>query len=416
MEEMKLEVVLSAANVKAAWRRVKRNKGAPGVDRKTISDTKEHLKQHGRIIYDKLLAGEYKPAAVREVEIPKANGGIRKLGIPTVQDRLIQQALQQVLSGIFEPTMSNHSYGFRRHRSQHDAVAAAQEYVRQGKTWVVDIDLKSFFDQVPHDKLMHMISQKVRDKRILKLIGGYLRAPIRHKDGTQDKRLKGTPQGGPLSPLLANIYLGPLDQELESRGIAFVRYADDVALFLRSQRSAERVLESIKAWLTKHLKLEVNEDKSGVGPCGGSQLLGFRIHETGETSIAPKSIKKLKDRVRELWDARQSKSSVELRKQWRSCIRGWWTYFKFADQTYNLRDISGWIRRHMRKCFWQRWHNKAGRYNALQRLGINGRGLLVAGSKKGAWPTATHVALHQALSNKTLRNYGFIIPWELSGK
>lgn len=416
MEEVKLEAVLTSENLKAAWRRVRRNGGAAGVDRKTILDTKMHLKQHWRATCDKLLAGEYKPAAVREVEIPKANGGTRKLGIPTVQDRLIQQALQQVLSDIFEPTMSNHSYGFRRHRSQHDAVAAAREYVKQGKTWVADIDLKSFFDQVPHDKLMQMISQKVKDKRILTLIGGYLRAPIRHKDGTQDKRLKGTPQGGPLSPLLANIYLGPLDQELESRGIAFVRYADDVALFLSSQRSAERVLESIKAWLKRHLKLEVNEDKSGVGPSGGSQLLGFRIHETGKISIAPKAINKLKDRVRELWDARQSKRSVELRAQWCSFIVGWWNYFKYADLHRNVRDLSGWIRRHIRKCFWQRWHNKAGRYNALQRLGINGRGLLVAGSKKGAWPIATHVALNQALSNKTLRNYGFIIPWEPAGK
>lgn len=415
MEEVKLEAVLSQENLKRAWAAVKRNDGAAGVDRKTIDDTKAHLKRHWPGIREKLLNGSYQPAAVRAVEIPKASGASRMLGIPTVQDRLLQQALHQKLSEVFEPGMSQHSYGFRPNRSAHDAVSAARGHVTQGKIWVVDIDLKSFFDQVNHDRLMHLVSRAVGDKRILKLIGGYLRAPLRHADGRQERRLRGTPQGGPLSPLLANIYLDPLDKELEQRGIAFVRYADDIALFHSSERSAQRALESIKAWLTKHLELEVNEAKSGAGPSGGSQLLGFRIHETGNVSIAPKALARLKERVRQLWDARQSLKSEELRAQWQRYMTGWWNYFGYANWRKEVVRLSGWIRRHMRKCFWLRWHNRAGRYNALRRLGVRGRGLNVAGCRRGAWPMATHVVVNQALKTATLNRFGFTLPWELAG-
>lgn len=415
MEEVKLEAILSPQNLKKAWAAVKRNDGAAGVDRKTIDDTKAHLKQHWPGIREKIANGNYQPAAVRAVEIPKANGGSRMLGIPTVQDRLLQQALHQKLSEVFEPKMSEHSYGFRPNRSAHDAVTAARGYVAQGKIWVVDIDLKSFFDQVNHDRLMNMVSREVHDKRILKLIGRYLRAPLRHADGRQEKRLRGTPQGGPLSPLLANIYLDPLDKELEQRGIAFVRYADDIALFHSSERSAHRALAGIKAWLAKHLELEVNEAKSGAGPSGGSQLLGFRIHETGNVSIAPKALQRFKERVRQLWDARQSLKSEELRTQWQRYITGWWNYFGYADWRQEVTSLSGWIRRHMRKCFWLRWHNRAGRYHALWRLGVRGRGLKVAGCRRGAWPMATHVVVNQALKTVTLNRFGFKLPWELAG-
>jgi len=215
MERVNLESILSQENLKEAWAAVKRNDGAAGVDRKTIQDTKAHLKVHWPDIREKILTGNYQPAAVRAVEIPKASGGKRLLGIPTVQDRLLQQAINQILSEVFEAKMSEYSYGSRPNRSAHDAVSTARGYVTQGKRWVVDIDLKSFFDQVNHDRLMNMVSREVSDKRILKLIGGYLRAPLRHADGRQEKRLRGTPQGGPLSPLLANIYLDPLDKELE---------------------------------------------------------------------------------------------------------------------------------------------------------------------------------------------------------
>ena len=271
------------------------------------------------------------------------------------------------------------------------------------------------FDQVNHDRLMNLVSREVSDKRVLKLIGRYLRAPLRHADGRQEKRLRGTPQGGPLSPLLANIYLDPLDKELEKRGISFVRYADDIALFASSERSAKRIQENITAWLKKHLELEVNEAKSGTGQSGGSQLLGFRIHESGNVSIAPKALQRLKERVRQLWDARQSLSSEELRSQWQSYITGWWNYFSYANWRREVKALSGWIRRHMRKCFWLRWHNRAGRHNALRRLGVRGKGLNVAGCRRGAWPMATHVVVNQALKTATLNRFGFTLPWELAG-
>lgn len=411
----KLETILSRENLEMAWSVVKRNDGAAGVDRKTISATDEHLKGHWPDIHDKLMAGQYQPAAIRAVQIPKASGGVRTLGIPTVQDRLIQQAIHQVLSAELDPRMSEHSYGFRPKRSAHDAVSAARVHVAQGKSWVVDIDLKSFFDQVNHDRLMNLLGKQIRDKRVLALIGRYLRAPLRQADGTQHKRTRGTPQGGPLSPLLANLYLDPLDKELERRGIAFVRYADDIALFLSSERAAQRILEDIKGWLRKHLDLEINEDKSGAGPSSGSQLLGFRIHQRGDVSIAPKALQKFKERVRQLWDARQSLTSQELRAQWQRYIGGWWNYFSYANWQSSVKKLSGWIRRHMRKCFWQRWHNRAGRRAALKRLGVKGRALDVAGCRRGAWPMARHVVVNQALKTSTLNRYGFALPWELAG-
>jgi RNA-directed DNA polymerase len=416
MEALRLEQVLAKDNMDMAWSAVERNDGAAGVDRKSVAATKAHLRQYWPDVREKLLGDKYQPAAVRAVEIPKASGGMRTLGIPNVQDRLIQQALHQGLSAVFEPQMSEHSYGFRPGRSQHDAVTAARNFVQQGKKWVVDIDLKSFFDQVSHDRLMNLISPSVDDKRILRLIGRYLRAPMRYADGKQEKRLKGTPQGGPLSPLLANIYLGPLDRELEQRGIAFVRYADDVALFLSSERAALRALESITVWLKKVLDLEVNESKSGSGPSDDSQLLGFRIHESGNVSIAPKAIERLKERVRALWDARQSLKSTELRDQWQRYITGWWNYFSYADWQSGVTRLSGWIRRHMRKCFWQRWHNRQGRRNALYRLGVRGRALGVAGTRTGAWSMSKSVTVNQALKTKTLNHHGFTLPWELAAR
>jgi len=415
-EEVKLDAVVTRENLEAAWAAVKANDGAAGVDRKTIKETAAHLKRHWAGIRDKLLNGAYQPAAVRAVEIPKGNGGSRRLGIPTEQDRLIQQALHQIMSAAFDGQMSEHSYGFRPKRSAHDAVSAARSHVAQGKNWVVDIDLKSFFDQVNHDRLMNLLSRKIADKRVLKLIGRYLRAPMRHADGRQEARQKGTPQGGPLSPLLANLYLDPLDNELERRGIDFVRYADDIALFVSSERAAKRVLESVKAWLREQLDLEVSEDKSGAERSEESQLLGFRIHEKGDVSPSPKALTKFKERVRPLWDARQSLTSEQLRTQWQRYITGRWNYVGHANWQREVKALSVWIRRHMRKCFWQRWHNRQGRSNALRRLGVTGRRQGVAGCRRGAWPMAKHVVVNQALKTATLNRYGFTLPWELAGK
>jgi len=409
-----LERVLEEENLRAAWLKVKANGGGPGVDGMDVEESGKHLHEHGEAIETKLRVGAYKPGAVRAVEIPKGSGGVRTLGIPNVSDRMIQQAIHQVLSPVWEPDFSDHSHGFRPNRSAHDAVSEAQAYVKVGKKWVVDIDLKSFFDQVDHDKLMGLVALKVRDKTLLRLIGNYLRAPMQEADGSRRKRTRGTPQGGPLSPLLANIYLDPLDKELEKRGASFVRYADDIAIYASSARSAERILKSIVHWIEKHLKVEVNREKSGSGPSDQSSLLGFRLYEDGRIGIAPKSIKNLKGRVRELWEARQNRTSKELRDQWQRYIRGWWNYFKLADWRREVEDLSGWIRRHMRKCFWLRWKTPRGRLNALRRLGVRGRGLGNAWCCRGAWAMARHYVLHQALKNRTLHRYGLIIPWEFA--
>ncbi len=413
-EAVTMESVLCKENLKAAWRTVETNRGSAGVDGMNVKCTQEHLRKHWKSAAEKLVAGEYRPAAIRAVEIPKPQGGVRTLGIPNVQDRLIQQAIHQKLSPLWETEFSEHSYGFRPDRSAHDAIRAARRYIQDGKRWVVDLDLKSFFDEVNHDRLMRLIGRKVRDKRLLRLIGNYLRASMQAPDGGRQKRRKGTPQGGPLSPLLANIYLDELDKELETRGLSFVRYADDVAIFCSSARSADRVLESVINWIEKHLKVPVNREKSGSGPTDESSLLGFRLYTDGSIGVSPKAIKKLKTRVRELWEARQSLRSVQLRDQWRRYINGWWNYFKLADRQWEVKDLSGWIRRHMRKCFWLRWSTPQGRINALKRLGIKGRPLGIGYTGLGAWRVASTWAMQRALSNATLKRYGFIMPWDFA--
>jgi RNA-directed DNA polymerase len=407
-----LEDVLAAENLNAAWVRVKANAGAAGVDGRTVEQTAVLIREHREELLAELLCGRYRPEAVKAVDIPKANGGVRRLGIPTVLDRLIQQAIDQQLVPLWEPEFSDHSYGFRPGRSAHDAVRAAQAHIRAGKSHVVDIDLKSFFDEVNHDRLMHLVGRKVRCKRLLRLIGESLRAPMRLRDGREEPRRKGVPQGGPLSPLLANIYLHPLDLELEKRGLSFVRYADDIAIFCSSERSAARVAKSVIAWIERELKLPVNRDKSGHGPSERTSLLGFRLEQDGTIRLAPKSVERLKAKVRELWDARQSLTSEELRDQWRRYIEGWWGYFRLTERRWDVTDLSGWIRRHMRKCFWLRWHHPRGRLNALKRLGLRGDILGMASSSKGAWAIARHWVMTSALKNKTLARHGFTLPWE----
>jgi group II intron reverse transcriptase/maturase len=289
----------------------------------------------------------------------------------------------------------------------------ARSYVRAGKSWVVDIDISAFFDEVNHDILLHQISQKVEDKQVLDLIRRYLRAGIMI-DGKVERRDKGTPQGSPLSPLLANIYLDQLDKELERRELSFCRYADDISIYVSSERSAKRVLESLSAWIAKHLKLSVNQDKSGTGRPWERQFLSFQITENGDIAIAPKAIDRYKDRVRSLWDARQSLTSKEVVKQWQEYSVGWWNYFKLAGNRCNIERLAGWTRRHMRKCFWLRWHNKKGRLNALRKLGAKPQYLKIASSSRGAWQIASCPVLHAVLNNATLRRYGLYVPSELS--
>jgi RNA-directed DNA polymerase len=413
MHEELMEQVVSRDNATAAWRAVKRNQGAPGIDGMTTTQLRDHVRQHWETIRTKLLAGTYVPSPVRRVEIPKPNGGVRLLGIPTVLDRWIQQMLLQVLQPIFDPTFSAHSYGFRPGRSAHDAVRAAQSYIQAGKGWVVDMDITKFFDRVNHDILMHRIGQTIRDKRVLRLIGKYLRAGVM-VEGVVQASEEGTPQGGPLSPLLANIYLDALDQELEQRGLAFSRYADDCNIYVSSQRAAERVLESITTWIHKHLRLEVNATKSGVGRPWERKFLGFRINPQGQIEAAPQSVERFKTKVRELWRSCQSLTSVELRAHWRAYVRGWWGYFRLAEERRNIFGLEGWIRRHIRSCFWQRWDNWRGRLRALRRLGLSGRLLKVAHSSRGAWRIAASPSLQTAMSNAALRRHGFWMPSELA--
>jgi len=356
--------VLNPENLQRALETVQRNKGSAGVDRMPTSKLSSHLSKHWSTIAEKLLAGTYQSALIKGVQIPKPDGGTRQLGIQTVQDRLIQQALSQCLTEIYDPVFSSHNYGYRPVKSAPDAIRAAQNYVEQGKKWVVDIDITAFFDHVNHDILMRRLGGDIRDKRVLKLIGNYLRAGML-MDGERIKRYSGTP----LSPLLANIYLDKLDKELESRGLSFCRYADDLNIYVGSERSAQRVLNSIAQWIEKHLKLSINERKSGGGRPWDRKFLGLRIKEDGEIGIAKSSIEKYKQRVRELWHASQSLTSRQLVKQWRAFILGWWNYFGIAKE--NLPAISAWTRRHIRKCFWQRWHSRKGRLRNLMKLGVS---------------------------------------------
>lgn len=411
--ECLMDAMFNWLNFQEAFDAVRRNKGSAGIDRKSIAETILHWEQHGAQIEEKLKAGTYIPSPVLGVNIPKPNGGERLLGIPTVQDRGIQQAMQQILMPIFNGDFSKSSYGYRALLSAHDAVKQAQAFVKQGKTWVVDIDISAFFDEVNHDILMHLIGQKVTDSAVLKLIRKYLKTGI-SLDGKVERRTKGVPQGSPLSPLLANIYLDKLDKELEKRELSFCRYADDVCIFVGSERSAQRVLESLTLWIEKHLNLRVNQDKSGSGRPWDGQFLGFRITEDAEIAIAPKSIERYKEKVRQLWNARQSLTSKQLVKQWRQYSIGWWNYFKLATRLWNIRSWEGWTRRHIRKCFWLRWHNKKGRLNALRRLGATPKQQLLASSSRGAWRIARSPVLHKVMGNAILRRYGLFAPSELA--
>jgi len=379
----------------------------------TTQQLGEHLRRHWEAICAKLLAGTYVPSPVKRVEIPKPDGGQRMLGIPTVVDRWVQQMLLRAMQPILDPLFHASSYGFRPGRSAHDAVRAAQGLVAEGKDWVVDMDITKFFDHVNHDILMHRLGQLIRDKRVLRLIGRYLRSGILI-EGVVQAVEEGTPQGGPLSPLLANVYLDALDRQLQARGLAFVRYADDCNIYVGSQVAAQRVLASMTRWIRKHLRLEVNATKSGVGRPWERKFLGFRISPQGQIEVAPRSLERFRDRVRQLWRSGQSLSSNQLRDQWCAYLKGWWNYYRLAEERRNLYALEGWVRRHMRKCFWLRWHDRRGRLRALRRLGLQGRLLKVAGSSRGAWRVAASPSLHRALSNAVLRRYGLWVPSELA--
>ena len=367
-----MEAVLSPANMQKAFKRVCGNKGSAGVDGIGVGEFKAHLQQHWPTVKAKLLAGEYIPAPVRRVDIPKPQGGVRTLGIPTVLDRLIQQGLQQVLSEIFEPEFSEFSFGFRPGRSTHQAVQQAQQHVEAGCNWVVDLDLEKFFDQVNHDILMSKLSRKVKDRRVLKLIRRYLEAGMMN-DGVVSPRREGTPQGSPLSPLLSNIMLTELDKELERRGHRFCRYADDCNIYVRSEKAGLSLMENLETFLAQRLKLKVNKTKSAVARPSVRQFLGYTIRDGTRVTlrISFKSRKRFKAKVKEVLRGARGRNLTYTIEQLNKLLRGWMAYFKLAEAKTLLRELDMWIRHKLRCIIWRQWKRVYTRARNLMRLGLD---------------------------------------------
>jgi len=413
LNEKGLDLILDPENCRAAYLKVKANKGKAGVDGIGVDDLAEHIRKHWPSIKMKLRSGTYQPGLLLPAFISKGGGQMRELGIPNTQDRLIQQAIAQPLSEVFEPLFSEHSYGYRPKRSAHDAVKQMQHYVVEEECgYVVDVDIHRFFDEMDHDILMREVAKEVQNKGVLRLIGSYLRAGKLVNHQKVHHTGKGAPQGGPLSPLLANIYLTPLDRELEKRGLRFIRYADDLTIYVKSPRSAERILESLTDWIKKHLKLRVNQEKSGTRPPDEGNFLGFRVEKNGKLALSEKSIRKFKEQVRQLLNARVPWRWNELVKSWRRYVQGWMNYCGITEW-YEPEDLSRWCRRHVRKLCWQRWHNWRGRRRAFERLGAKRCHLRTAHSSRGAWRIARSPALHALLDNKRLRAWGFVVPEDL---
>jgi RNA-directed DNA polymerase len=404
-----MEKIVSDENAAQALTAVEKNGGAAGIDGMGTEQLRPHLEKHWKTIRKKLLEGRYIPSPVKRVWIPKASGGQRPLGVPTVLDRFVQQLILGELQPLWEPIFSQHSWGFRPGRGAHDAVRSAQRILtEEGKSWVVDMDIKGFFDNVDHDILMRQVSLQIRDKRALKTIGRILRAGVWEEGRVSKPKGKGTPQGGPLSPLLANIYLDVLDKELERRGLSFSRYADDCNIYAGSEKAAQRVMRSITKFIAQELKLEVSASKSGVDRPWKRKFLGFRLSPDGVIEVSEKAIERLRDRVRELWESCLSRTSTQLRDQWERYVRGWWEYYRLTGNPKPLVAMDGWMRRHMRKCFWLRWHNAKGRLKALRKLGVGPRQLRGALSGRGAWRMAKHPVMQMGLNNRTLKRYGFL--------
>jgi len=403
-----MEEICDPKNLIAALRRVKANKGSAGVDRMTVNQLKDYLKQHWPAIREQLLSGTYKPKPVRRVEIPKPDGGMRKLGIPTVLDRFIQQAVMQVLQRRWDGTFSDHSYGFRPGRSAHQAVAQAQQYIAKGYSWVVDLDLEKFFDRVNHDRLMGQVAKRIEDKRLLKLIRAFLNAGVM-ENGLVSPSVEGTPQGGPLSPLLSNLVLDELDRELERRGHRFARYADDSNIYVRSERAGRRVMESVKRFITKKLKLKVNEAKSAVARPQERKFLGFSFSTDPETKrvIAPKSLERFKRRVREI--TRRAKGvSIEMTiAELAPYMRGWRNYYGFCETPLVLLYLTRWVRLRLRAALWRQWKTRRRRRAALLELGVRPRlARNTAASNRGPWYLAKSKALSVGLHNAYFRSLG----------
>jgi RNA-directed DNA polymerase len=403
-----MEEVCERDNLKEALRRVKGNQGSAGIDRMTVDQLGAYLKQHWPAIREQLLSGAYEPKPVRRVEIPKPDGGVRKLGIPTVLDRFIQQAVMQVLQKHWDRTFSDHSHGFRPGRSAHQAVAQAQQYIAEGHGWCVDLDLEKFFDRVNHDKLMGQIAQRVEDKRLLKLIRAFLNAGVM-ENGLVSPSVEGTPQGGPLSPLLSNLVLDELDRELERRGHRFVRYADDCNIYVSSERAGQRVMESITRFITQKLKLKVNEAKSAVARPQERRFLGFSFTADPEVKrvIAPKALDQFKQRIREITGRAKGVSMETTIEELAPYMRGWRGYFGFCETPEVLVSLTGWVRRRLRCALWRQWKTVRRRRAALLELGVRPQlAANLAGSGRGPWYLALTKALNVGLPKAYFRSLG----------
>lgn len=409
-EERLLEAIISEENLNLAYKRVKANGGSHGVDGMTVEELLPYLKLHGAVIRQSILEGAYRPQPVRRVEIPKPDGGVRLLGIPTVVDRLIQQATAQVLNGVFDKGFSANSYGFRPGRSAHQAIKAARGHIEAGSGWVVDIDLEKFFDRVNHDKLMSLVARKVKDKRVLRLIRRYLETGVL-TNGVKVSNDEGTPQGGPLSPLLANIMLDELDKELESRGHNHCRYADDCNIYVKSRRAGERVMESISHYIEDKLKLKVNRKKSAVDKPKRRKFLGVSFYVMkgkARNYIPARSIERFKEKVRAITSRSKGRSMTVSRDNLNRLIIGWVNYFRIADMNKTAVELDGWIRRRIRMCYWKQWKRISAKHDNLIKLGIaSPKAWEFANTRKGYWNTAGSVILAHALSNEQLEKLGF---------
>lgn len=407
MSEDLLERILSTENLNKAWKQVKSNKGAPGVDGMAIEDFPAHARAEGDRIRQQLLKGLYRPCPVLRVEIPKSGGGKRRLGIPTVWDRVIQQAILQELTPLFDPEFSESSYGFRPGRSAHQAVRQVRDYAMEGCRVVVDLDLEKFFDRVNHDVLMVRVAQRVKDKRVLKLIGRYLRCGV-EVDGKIQRTTEGTPQGGPLSPLLANILLDDLDKELEKRGHRFVRYADDVLILVCYVTTAKRVMESITRFIEKKLKLHVNREKSAVRKLSETRYLGFRIRGR-QIWWSERSEERFRSEIRRLTNRSWGISMRERLRRLSRYIIGWLGYYGLSEYKKPIAELDGWIRRRVRMCYWKQWKRRGTRIGKLLSFGVEYHLAIGQGKcRRGPWFASNMNGLRYALNNAWLEAQGLV--------
>jgi len=406
-----MEKVVQRDNLQKALQRVCSNKGSPGIDGMTVDELKDHLKAHWPQIREQLLAGRYTPQPVRQVLIPKPGGGTRMLGIPTVLDRFIQQAMLQVLSPVYDPTFSPNSYGFRPGRSAHQAVRQSKQYIAQGYDWVVDMDLEKCFDRINHDVLMGRLAKRISDKRILRVIRRYLQAGIMVQ-GIVQERNEGTPQGGPLSPLLSNVLLDELDKELDRRGHKYCRYADDCNIYVKSERAGRRVLDSIERFLTMKLRLKINHSKTAVAKPQQRQFLGFSFTSGRELKIklSTKAEKSLHYRVKQITRRSRGVSLERVITDLNEYLKGWLGYFRLMETPSTLRDLDSWIRRRLRCFMMKRWINNCHtRYHALRALGVSDRNAaLIAGSHRGPWVLCHTPPVRVAMPNRFFADRGLL--------